>query len=165
MGRGLKPSGSRFRAGNFRCFAGPKAAENAQASERGSHSEIGLPDPQRIEGPAAMTAPVLRISLEPGDPLGREAMDLLREMRAEALRRYGDILDASAPPPTNDPLVVRSVFLIARMDDQAIGCAALRPMELEIAEVRRMYVMPSARRRGIARRLLRELERRAVEFG
>ena len=103
--------------------------------------------------------------LEAADPLGEEATRLLWLMRAEALSRYGDVIDASAPPPVNDPGVPRSAFLIARLSGQPVGCAALQPVDAEVAEIRRMYVVPSARRRGIGRRLLVELERLAVAFG
>jgi GNAT superfamily N-acetyltransferase len=107
----------------------------------------------------------LLVSVETADPLGRDATLLLREMRAEALFRYGDTMDASAPPVTNEPLAPRSMFLIVRLEGKPVGCAALRPMAARAAEVRRMYVAPSVRRRGIARRLLAELEGRAAEFG
>ena len=112
-----------------------------------------------------MTAHNFQISLEAADPLGDDANQLLRDMGAEALRRYGDFIDLSAPPATNEPLVPRSVFLIARLAGKPVGCAALRPMNAEIAEVRRMYVAPSVRRRGIARRLLAELEGKAIKLG
>jgi GNAT superfamily N-acetyltransferase len=105
------------------------------------------------------------ITLHAADPRGEEATRLLQAMHAEALSRYGDLIEVSAPPPGNDPFVLRSAFLIARLDGQAIGCATLRPMDPETAEVRRVYVTPAARRRGVARSLLAELERRAVEFG
>jgi len=85
-------------------------------------------------------------------------------MRAEALCRYGDIIGTSAPPVTNEPLVPRTAFLIARLEGRPVGCAALRPIDAKAAEVRRMYVAPSVRRRGIARRLLAELEGKAGEF-
>jgi GNAT superfamily N-acetyltransferase len=106
-----------------------------------------------------------QVTLQSADPLGEEAMRLLREMRVEAVSRYNDVIDTSAPPPINDPLVPRSVFLIARLDNRTVGCAALRPIDTETAEVRRMYVAPAVRRRGIARRLLAELERIAAGFG
>ncbi len=106
-----------------------------------------------------------QILLEDADPLGCDAAQLQREMRAEALRRYGDLLDGSAPPPPFEPPVPWSVFLIARVDGQVVGCGAVWPMEAGIAEVRRMFVAASFRRRGIARRLLVELERRAVGLG
>jgi len=86
-------------------------------------------------------------------------------MRAEALRRYGDIIDASALSVTNEPFVPRSAFLIARVEGQPVGCAVLRPMEAEIAEVRRVFVAPSVRRRGIGRRLLVGLEGKAIKLG
>ncbi len=57
------------------------------------------------------------------------------------------------------------MFLIARIESEPVGCGAIRRLDDDTAEVKRMYVVPSARRRGIARRLLAELERRAAEFG
>jgi hypothetical protein len=54
----------------------------------------------------------LPIRLEGADPLGDEASQLLRQIRAEAPSRYGDALDASAPA-SNEPLVARSAFLLA----------------------------------------------------
>jgi putative acetyltransferase len=104
------------------------------------------------------------VAIEPGDPLGGEALELLQQMRTEALRRYGDVIAAS-PPPTNEPVVSRSSFLLARLDSQVVGCGALRPLTGEVAEVKRMYVAQSVRRRGIARLLLTCLERIACGFG
>jgi GNAT superfamily N-acetyltransferase len=111
-----------------------------------------------------MGANELHIRLEAADPVGAEATQLLRQMRAEALSRYGDILDASAPV-TNEPLAGRSAFLLARLEGNPVGCAALRPLDAEAAEVKRMYVIKAVRRRGIARLLLAALEAQAVEFG
>ena len=105
-----------------------------------------------------MTGQNSQITLRRADPLGQEALQLLQEMRAEALLRYGDVIDASAPPPTNEPLV-------ARLGGEAVGCVALQVMDRDVAEVRRMYVLPAARRRGIGRRLLAALEQVALKFG
>jgi len=106
----------------------------------------------------------LQIRLEVADPLGDEAAQLLRQMRTEALLRYGDVLDASAPS-INQPLVARSAFLIALVEGEPVGCAAVYPICADVAEVRRMYVAPPVRRHGVARRLLAELEARAAIFG
>ena len=111
-----------------------------------------------------MNGDVTTILLETADPQGAEAIRLLHDMRAEALSRYRDVVDAS-PPITNGPLGPRSAFLIARVDGHLAGCAALQPIDTEVAEVRRMYVVAGVRRRGIARRLLAELERSAFGFG
>ena len=69
------------------------------------------------------------ILVEEAEPLSHEASQLLPLIKAEALSRYGDVLDAAAPV-TNEPLVARRVFLLARLDGQAVGCAALRPIAL-----------------------------------
>ena len=102
--------------------------------------------------------------IEPGDPLGGEALELLQQMRTEALRLYSDVIAASAPP-TNEPVVSGSAFLLARLGPQIVGCAALRPLTSEVAEVKRMYVAQSVHRRGIARLFLTSLERIASGFG
>ena len=96
------------------------------------------------------------VVIEPGDPLGSEALQLLQQMQAEALKRYADAISDS-PPPSNELLVPRSAFLLTRLNVQAVGCAALRPLTVEIAEVKRMYVAQSVRRRGIGRPGLQEL--------
>jgi GNAT superfamily N-acetyltransferase len=112
-----------------------------------------------------MTAPMANLFLEDADPLGPAAAQLLSSMTAEVLERYRDFLDASGPPPANDPLTPGSAYLLARVQGRPVGCGALRPIDEQTAEVRRMYVIPPFRRRGIARQLLSELERRAVRFG
>ena len=113
----------------------------------------------------AMTNPGTQVSIESVDPLGEDAGQLLRELRAEALRRYGDLLNFPGAPPTNQPAVSWSAYLIARLGVQPVGCAALAPLDEATAEVRRVYVVASVRRRGIARILIAGLERRAAELG
>jgi GNAT superfamily N-acetyltransferase len=104
------------------------------------------------------------VVIEPGDPLGGEALELLQQMRTEALWRYGDLIAASATP-TNEPAVSRSAFLLARFGSQVVGCAALRSLTSEVAEVKRMFVAQSVRRHGIGRLLLTNLEHIASGFG
>src|SRR6516225_334767 len=56
-------------------------------------------------------------------------------------------------------------FLIAYLDDLAVGCGALRRLDEATAELKRMYVDPSVRGRGIGRALLDALEREARMLG
>ncbi|HEY1860962.1 MAG TPA: GNAT family N-acetyltransferase [Gemmataceae bacterium] len=56
-------------------------------------------------------------------------------------------------------------FLVAYVDNRPAGCGALRPLEDGVAEVKRMYVEPRARRNGIGRRILSELEATAKRHG
>jgi GNAT superfamily N-acetyltransferase len=105
------------------------------------------------------------LSVEQADPRDESVAVLLRALAAEEAVRYADLgpdtFDSFRP---DDVFGGRGTFLIARLDGELVGCGALRPMEAESAEVNRMYVVPSARRRGIARAILRELERSAAEF-
>ena len=52
-------------------------------------------------------------------------------------------------------------FLVAYLDDVAVGCGALRRLDPATAEIKRMYVDPSVRGRGIGRALVEALEREA----
>src|SRR5581483_11084628 len=52
----------------------------------------------------------------------------------------------------------RGAFLVAYRGDIAVGCGAIRVLDGETAELKRMYVSPSARGRGLGRRLVDALE-------
>ena len=49
-------------------------------------------------------------------------------------------------------------FLIAWLDDAAVGCGAVRRLDETTAEIKRMYVDPSVRSRGIGPALVEALE-------
>jgi GNAT superfamily N-acetyltransferase len=59
----------------------------------------------------------------------------------------------------------RGAFLVAYMDGRAVGCGAVRRNDPEVAEIKRMYVIPEARGRGIARQVLAALETEAQQLG
>jgi putative acetyltransferase len=52
-------------------------------------------------------------------------------------------------------------FLVAYLNDLAVGCGAVRRLDEKTAEIKRMYVDPSVRNRGIGRALVEALEREA----
>jgi GNAT superfamily N-acetyltransferase len=56
-------------------------------------------------------------------------------------------------------------FLILEEGGTPVACGGLRTLEGGLGEIKRMYVVPGARRRGHARRLLGELEACARELG
>jgi putative acetyltransferase len=56
-------------------------------------------------------------------------------------------------------------FLIAYLDDVAVGCGAVRRLDETTAELKRMYVNPSVRGRGLGRALVEALEREAKRLG
>ena len=70
-----------------------------------------------------------------------------------------DHLRSLYPPEENFlELPHADVFLVARLDGSAVGCGAVRFIDPTTAEVKRMYVAPSARRTGVGRMILTELE-------
>ena len=92
-----------------------------------------------------------------------EAVELMQELDADLGRRYpGARIHGLRPDESRDP---RLVFLVAFARGGPIACAALRELEPEVGEVKRMFVRPGWRGRGVARRLLAELESRAAGRG
>ena len=59
----------------------------------------------------------------------------------------------------------RGAFLVARKRGEPLGCGAVRRIDEHTAEIKRMYVNPSARGQGIGRLLLKELEGEGRRLG
>jgi GNAT superfamily N-acetyltransferase len=87
---------------------------------------------------------------------------LAADQQAEVRARYDGKGEPGTPPSAADI----SVVLVARSDaGEALGCGALRALAADAAEVKRMYVAPAARGRGVATTLLTELEDAARQRG
>jgi len=56
-------------------------------------------------------------------------------------------------------------FLVARDGDRAVGCGAIRLLDPTTAEVKRMYVEPRQRGKGVGRAVLTALEAAAEQLG
>jgi putative acetyltransferase len=84
------------------------------------------------------------------------AVRLLILGHAAALREHpgskGVRADAERLPGPYAPPAGR--LYLARLNGRAAGCVALRPLDATTAEVKRMFVHPTARRRGVARALM-----------
>jgi ribosomal protein S18 acetylase RimI-like enzyme len=103
----------------------------------------------------------LPLTIEPADPVGEIARELIHALCSEMSGRYGVPPSPFSPSEAAAP---RTVFLVARLDGQPIACGALRRFDDDTAEIKRMYVAPAGRRKGIARRILLNLERHAQAF-
>jgi GNAT superfamily N-acetyltransferase len=96
-------------------------------------------------------------------PVGAE---LVAELLDELAARYGGP-DPDEPTPL-DLSPPRGAFFVAWVDGVAAGCGGVRAYDGDdraVGEIKRMYTRPSVRRRGIARRLLGAIERRARDLG
>ena len=54
--------------------------------------------------------------------------------------------------------------LVLYDDGKAVGCGAIKEFDPDTMEVKRMYTLPESRSKGIASRILHELEKWAVEL-
>ncbi len=95
------------------------------------------------------------------NPNGEIATGLLHDLCLELSARYGRPPSPFAP---DEALAPRTAFVVARLGAQPIGCGALRRIDDTTVELKRMYVTPVGRRRGVSRRILSELEHLAAGF-
>jgi GNAT superfamily N-acetyltransferase len=97
-------------------------------------------------------------------PDSSEARVLIDALDAELRQRYPETTDVHGlhTQDADDP---RLIFLVARIADRSVGCGAVRELEPGVGEVKRMFVEPSCRGRGIARQILMALEAAARASG
>jgi GNAT superfamily N-acetyltransferase len=97
------------------------------------------------------------------DPVARTLVDAAM---ADLAGRYGGTGDATPVDPAqfSPP---RGDFLVAFLDGVPVACGGWRSHAADgsIAEVKRMFTRPEARRRGVARALLRAVEESARAAG
>ena len=108
----------------------------------------------------------IEIKVESADPYSPEGRLLVERLWEEECVRYGDSGPCEFQP--SDISGDGCAFVIAWQGGQPVGCGAIRPFVPEttgVGEVKRIFVEPAARRQGIARRILNELEETAVHFG
>ena len=96
-------------------------------------------------------------------PAGRA---LLVAYIADATTRIGEWDETRTPPAGAEAMAPPDgAFLVAYLAGEPVGCAGLVRLDEETGEVKRMYVAPAARRRGLARALLTRLEEAALAAG
>lgn len=100
------------------------------------------------------------VEIAPASPSSPEAQRCLDQYFAELARRFHEGYDRAldAADDVGHFVPPRGCLLLARLFGEPVGCGALRTLEPGVAEIKRMWVAPSARGLGIGRRLLKELE-------
>ncbi len=103
------------------------------------------------------------ITIHVVDTQNVELLVLLQAMSQEMAELYHeDGFTDLVPARMADP---RSAFVIAVRGGEAIGCGGIRPLEANVGELKRIYVLPQWRGHGVARRILSILEELGRQFG
>jgi len=87
------------------------------------------------------------------------------EADVDAIHRLvsANLVEGRLLPRSREEIAARiKRFIVAVDNGRVIGCADLAPLSRQVAEVRSLVVEGGVRSCGIGRRLLRELERRAL---
>lgn len=91
------------------------------------------------------------------------AQYLVDRVQQEYVVRYGG--PDGAPVEPADFLSPLGTFLVAEVDGVPAACGAWRVHGDGVVEIKRVYVEPAFRRRGLARLVMRALEESAVRAG
>ena len=104
-----------------------------------------------------------RLAVAQVDAASPDALDLMQALDDDLRARYPGIVVNGLRP--GDAGRARFVFVVARIDGRAVGCGAVRELDPLVGEIKRMFVRPEHRGRGIARRVLSALEAEATGLG
>ncbi|MET7552175.1 bifunctional helix-turn-helix transcriptional regulator/GNAT family N-acetyltransferase [Streptomyces sp. NPDC005500] len=151
-------------------------AERALLDNRSDELAGSLLEPlnaaQRSRLVAAMTEvdrllTAATVTLDAVDPDHPDSEQCLRSYFAELQERFETGFDPvrSLLPDAGKLRPPHGLFLVARLHGKPVGCAGLKVPPGAPAEVKRMWVAPQARRLGLGRRFLAELEARAALHG
>lgn len=107
------------------------------------------------------------ITFDVVDPAGVEAQWALGRYFAELDARFetGFEIGAGEGDDISGLRAPHGAFLLARSDDDVVGCGGVQPLDEETGEIKRMWVHPDWRGVGLGRRLLERLEDVAGELG
>ena len=140
-------------------FAAYETLSNAQASSfLARHAR-----PEALLQAMDLVASALgrsRIVVEEVDPRSDAAVHCLGEYYAELARRFagGFEVSRSRDPDAADLVRPSGAFLVALSDGLPVGCVGLKGSGGEVAEIKRLWVAPSARGLGLSHRLMAAAE-------
>jgi len=107
------------------------------------------------------------IEMQEVDPRRAEARACLEAYYAELAQRFdrGFDVSLSRDPEAATMMRPRGTFLLAVADGMPLGCVGLKGTAADYAEIKRLWVAPSARGLGLAHRLMEAAEEAARRLG
>lgn len=102
------------------------------------------------------------VLIEPRPHTDPELAVLVAAQQTELLvaSRSGDTVDDVVYPMHDE-----AQYIVGVLAGRAVGCGAVQLLDAESAEIKRMYVRPAYRGRGLARQLLVALEEMTLQSG
>jgi GNAT superfamily N-acetyltransferase len=141
---------------NVRCLDGVDADTIPAAPFDGRNWEEAIHSaPWRASGAVAP------IDIRREEITSAAASALIAELNAELTRIYPEDGVCHFRLDAEEVEAGRGAFLVARFGGEAAGCGAVRRIDAETGEIKRMYVGPAFRGRRIGARLLAALEAEA----
>jgi DNA-binding MarR family transcriptional regulator/GNAT superfamily N-acetyltransferase len=112
-----------------------------------------------------LTAGLVEVAVE--SPTGPAAQFCLQSYFAELDTRFDAGFDPSQSISADAEELTEpaGLLLVARLRGEPVGCGALKLRRAAPAEIKRMWVAPTARGLGVGRRILNELEQEARQRG
>lgn len=89
-------------------------------------------------------------------------LSLVAELDADLQQRYGALQASYDQYNTVEAL---DTVVVAYFDEHPVACGAFKPYNSTTVEIKRMFVLPEQRGKGLAGSVLRELETWAQELG
>jgi ribosomal protein S18 acetylase RimI-like enzyme len=111
--------------------------------------------------------PETSLRIEISDPTSSDAKWCLEQYFSELDKRFEGGFDPSQSISANarELILPAGVMLVAYLSNEPVGCGALKFHNDGIAELKRMWVSPNVRGRGVGKKLLQALEDSARKAG
>lgn len=133
----------------------------------------GVPAQEALAPPASRSSlssmqrrDTATLAIAETDPRAPDARACLAAYYAELATRFAQGFDVglSRDPEATDMIRPRGSFLLARLGEEPVGCVGLKGHGTW-GEVKRLWVAPEARGRGLATRLMERVEAAARDLG
>ena len=106
-----------------------------------------------------------RVIVQRFDILSPPARTLIEALNAELSSRYPEEGACHFRLDAHEVADGQGAFLIAFQSGKPVGCGAVRRIEARTGELKRMFVVPEERGRGVGRAILNALESEAQALG